>query len=200
MRKAWCALMIPLLLLVSCGGKGGNEAEQAALDIRAKYLSMAGCTATLDITADYGERVFSCVLSLDYTAGGDTVLTVQEPDILQGVTARLRNGESLLEFDGVQLETGALSQTGLSPIDCVPYLLKEIREGYISSWSMETLGERECVRFSTSDPELRPGQGQETGLWFDRESYALVRGELAVDGTMVLCCEISDFAWKEKEE
>lgn len=200
MRKAWCALMIPLLLLAGCGGKGLDKAEQAALDIRARWLAMAGCTARLEITADYGERVFSCVLALDHTAGGDTLLTVEEPELLRGVTARLRNGESLLEFDGVQLETGALPDTGLSPIDCVPYLLKEIREGYISSWSMETLGERECVRFSTSDPELGPGQGQETALWFDQDSDALVRGEITVDGVMVLRCEISDFTWKEKEE
>ncbi len=200
MRKIWCALMIPLLLLTSCGGKGGNDAEQAALEIRAKYLSMVGCTATLDITADYGERIFECVLELDHTTGGDTVLTVREPELLQGVTARLKNGESLLEFDGIQLETGALSDTGRSPIDCVPYLLKEIQEGFISAWSMELLGERECVRFTTSDPNNQPGQGQEVHFWFDKARCALVQGEISVDGFTALRCEVSDFTWKEKEE
>ena len=199
MRKLGCVLMITVLLLSGCS-KGIDEAEQAALDIRAAYLSMVGCTATLDITADYGERVFECVLVLDHTAGGDTVLTVMEPELLRGVTARLRNGESLLEFDGVRLETGALSDTGLSPIDCVPVLLRAIQEGFISAWSTETLGERECVRFTTSNPDNQLGQGQEVHLWFDKENFALVRGEISVDGFMALRCEVTDFTWKEKEE
>ena len=198
MRKLCCVLMI-LLLLAGCG-KGMDEAEQAALDIRAAYLSMAGCAATLEISADYGERMFQCVLALDHTAGDETVLTVVEPELLRGVTARLKNGESMLEFDGIRLETGPLSDTGLSPIDCVPVILQAIREGYISAWGMEKLGERECVRFTTSNPELRPGEGQEIHLWFDRESYALLRTEFTIDGFMALRCEVSDFTWKEKEE
>ena len=194
MRKFWCALMIPLLFLTACGGGKVDEAEQAALDIRAKYLAMAGCSATLDITADYGERVFQCVLDLRHTAGEETVLTVREPDILEGVTARLKDGESLLEFDGVQLETGALSNTGLSPIDCIPVLLREIQEGFISTWSLEMLGEQECVRFTTSDPNTPLGEGQETGLWFNKETFALVKGEISINGVVVLCCEVSDFS------
>ena len=198
MRKLGCVLMI-LLLLAGCG-KEMDEAEQAALDIRAAYLSMAGCTATLEVSADYGERIFQCVLALDHTAGEETVLTVMEPELLRGVTARLKNGESMLEFDGIRLETGPLSDTGLSPIDCVPVILRAVQEGYISAWGMESLGERECVRFTTSNPDLQPGKGQEIHLWFDRESYALLRAEFTIDGFMALRCEVNDFTWKEKEE
>lgn len=199
MRKLGCVLMIFLLLLTGCGGKGLDEAEQAALDIRARYLSAAGFTATLDITADYGQRVFDCVLALEHTAGEESVLTVMEPELLSGVTARLKDGESLLEFDGVRLETGALSGTGLSPMDCVPWLLEEIQGGFLSTWGLEDLGERACVRVTTSDPALPLGSGQEASLWFDRESFAWVRGEISVDGAMVLACQVSDFTWKERE-
>lgn len=197
MRKKLCALMIPLLLLTGCGGKL-DEAEQAALDIRGTYLSMAGFTAVLDVTADHGQRVFSCVLALDHTAGEESVLTVVEPELLSGITARLREGESALEFDGVYLETGPLSDTGLSPMDCVPYLLREIQEGYISAWSLEELEERECVRFTTSAPDSAPGVGQECRLWFDRESFALCRGEIWAGESLALSCDVSDFIWKEE--
>lgn len=197
MRKRLCALMIPLLLLTGCG-RELDEAEQAALDIRGAYLSMAGFTAVLDVTADYGQRVFSCVLALDHTAGEESVLTVVEPELLSGITARLRAGESALEFDGVYLETGPLSDTGLSPMDCVPYLLKEIQEGYISAWSLEQLEERECVRFTTSAPDSAPGVGQECRLWFDRESFALCRGEIWAGESLSLSCDVSDFIWKEE--
>ena len=79
-------------------------------------------------------------------------------------------------------------------------ILQAIQEGYISVWGLETLGERECVRFTTSNPELRPGEGQEIHLWFDRESYALLRAEFTMVGFMALRCEVNDFTWKEKEE
>lgn len=198
MRKGLCALMIPLLLLSACGGgTAGDEAEQLALEVRAEYLSAVGCTAVLDLTADYGDRVFSCVLALDHTAGEETVLTVVEPELLAGVTARLKDGESLLEFDGVVLETGPISPEGLSPLDCVPFVWKEIQEGYISQWGFEPLGERECLRLSTSDPSLDPGEGTVCAVWFDRESHALLRAEVAVDGFTALRCAVSDFMWKE---
>lgn len=199
MRGKLCALMMTLLLLAGCGGGGVDEAEQLALDIRAEYLSMAGCTATLDLTADYGDRVFECVLLLDHTAGVETALTVAEPEILEGVAARLREGETLLEFDGMTLETGPLDAEGLSPLEGVPFLLREIQEGFISQWGLETLGETECVRFTTADPTLAAGEGTEATLWFDKETYALKRGELAAAGVTVLRCEVSDFNWKEKE-
>ena len=197
-RKWYCALMIPLLLLAGCGGRrGGDEAEQLALDIRAEYLSMAGCTARLAVKADYGDRVFECVLDLDHTAGTETALTVVEPELLSGVTARFRTGSTLLEFDGTSLETGALTPEGLSPLECVPFLLKEIQEGFISQWGMETLGETECVRFTTSDPTLKMGQGTEVSLWFEREGYALKQSEITVEGVSVLRCAVTDFIWKE---
>lgn len=200
MRKRLCALMMTLVLCLSaCGGAGENKVEELALDIRAKYLSMAGCTAVLDITADYGDRMFQCVLAMDHTAGGETVLTVVEPELLEGVTARLQNGESLLEFDGICLDTGPVSPNGLSPLDCVPFLLKEIQEGFISQWGVETLEESECLRFTTADPDEEAGEGTQTSLWFDQESGALLKGEITVDGYSVLRCEVSDFMWKEKE-
>ena len=74
MRGKVCALMMTLLFLVGCGGQKVDEAEQLALEIRGQYLSMAGCTATLEMTADYGDRVFECMLELDHTAGGATLL------------------------------------------------------------------------------------------------------------------------------
>ncbi len=197
MHKQICALMMTLSLLAACGGGSkGDEAEQMALDIRARYLSMAGCTAVLEISADYGDRIFDCRVDLEHTTGADTLLTIREPELLKGVTARLRDGESLLEFDGVTVETGPLSREGLSPLDCVPFLLTEIREGFIAQWGLEELEEEPCVRFTTADPEGEVGQGTETVLWFERENFALRRGELLVDGVTVLQCDVTDFHWK----
>ena len=114
-KRTVCALMMTLCLLAACGGEAGtgNNTDELALDIRADYLSMSGCTARMDVTADYGERVYTYTLDLSYQKDGDTTLAVVAPEEVAGVTARLSGEETFLEFDGVSLETGPLDDTGL---------------------------------------------------------------------------------------
>lgn len=104
--------------LAACGGEAGtgNNTDELALDIRADYLSMSGCTARMDVTADYGERVYTYTLDLSYQKDGDTTLAVVAPEEVAGVTARAEREETFLEFDGVSLETGPLDDTGSSPL------------------------------------------------------------------------------------
>ena len=75
-RTEMCVLMMILgLSLSACGGaEGGNRAEQLALDIRGEYLEMGGCTASLELTADYGQRVYTYGIGLNYAREGETML------------------------------------------------------------------------------------------------------------------------------
>ena len=108
-RTEMCVLMMILgLSLSACGGaEGGNRAEQLALDIRGEYLEMGGCTASLELTADYGSGVYRTGIGVSYDREGETILTVTAPENIAGVTARLR-GETALEYDGIRVETGPL--------------------------------------------------------------------------------------------
>lgn len=197
MRKRWLGTLLCLLLLGGCSRSLVDEAEQMALDARARYLAAPGLTATWDITADYGERVFSCRLAVEHTAGEETSLRVLEPELLQGVTARLQDGESLLEFDGVVLDTGSISPEGQSPLDCVPFFLKELQSGYLSQWELGTLEETPCLHLVTTDPSLPEGEGTRCELWLAQEDSALLRAELAVEENTVLQCVVQEFQWKE---
>lgn len=190
-----CVLTITLCLtLTCCGGEGGNQAEQLALDIRGEYLDMAGCTASMAVTADYGQRVYDFGVSLTWQREGESVLTITAPENVAGVTARLTDdGEAVLEYDGAQVETGPLDDTGLSPLSAVPVLLDYAQTGYIASCGMETLGEREVLRVDCRDPEAQPGTGRECSLWFEPDTHALLRGELSQDGYTVIQCTFSGF-------
>ena len=73
----FCAPMMTLaLLLTGCGG--GNDSDDLALSMRTHYLSMTGISATAEITADYGERVYQYTAQLSGDSGsGRMEITAQ---------------------------------------------------------------------------------------------------------------------------
>lgn len=195
MRKRLCALMMTLFLLTGCSGgeTGSYSAEELALSIRAEYLAMTACSTTVDITADYGQRVYEYVLDVSWQKDGETVLTVVAPEKIAGVTARIKAGSARLEYDGASVETGMLSADGLSPMEAVPAILEYIVSGYIAECDFEAVGEKQQLWFCCRDPERSPGEGTEAAFWFDADSHALQQAEVMSDGYTVIRCEFNEF-------
>lgn len=198
MRKAASALMMTLCLLLSgCGGQGMDEVDQLTLDLRGAYLALAGVTAQLEVEADYGRRVYDYAMELNWRREGETTVTVTAPETVAGITARIADGETLLEYDGVSLETGPLDESGLSPLGAGPALLEAAAGGFIAESGFDTLGETECLRLLCRDPEGAPGEGTEFILWFDPVTWDLLRGEISVDGQRVIACGVTSFTKEE---
>lgn len=200
MREKVCALMmIPVLLLSACGGTGESGAEELALEIRSRYIEMTACTAHLELTADYGQRVYRYGVDLSWEKEGETCLTITAPENVAGTVAHIANGETALEYDGVMVETGALDEEGLSPMDAVPALFTDAREGFLAECTLEDWDGSQRLHVVCRDPEEAPGAGRETELWFDPDSGALVRGEISVEGSTVIQSEWSDFQMSAAE-
>lgn len=190
MRKCLVCVLMTTLLLTGCGKAGVSEAEELALTIRGEYLAMDGCAARAAITADYGQRVYRYELAVA-VSGEETILTLSAPETVAGLSARLDGEESLLEFDGVSVETGPLDGNGLTPVSAVPALLEAAKSGYITACTLEEDGT--VLRVDCGDPAGSPGTGTETILWFDAATHSLTRGEISTDGFRVILCEFSDF-------
>lgn len=120
-------------------------------------------------------------------------LTFQEPEELAGITAKISKGETRLEFEGESLETGPISQDGRAPIDSLLVILGDLMEGYIAECGRESLGDTDCLRMQVRDPEKRAGEWLETVLWINRETKALVQGELMQDEVVLVRCEFVSF-------
>lgn len=189
-KQLLCVPMMTLLLLTACGSGGGNQTEELALTIRGEYLEAAGITAMVDITADYGQRVYQYTMEVAWTPE-ETAMTLTAPDTVAGITARVTGKDSRLEFDGLVLETGPLNEDGLTPVSAVPVLLEAVRSGYITACTLEE--ETGLLRLDCGDPEGTPGSGTETVLWLDTTTHTLVRSELLVDGFRAILCEWTDF-------
>ena len=100
-RLRMCVPMMLLVLLLSaCGGAGeakGSPAEELALVIRGEFLDMTALEAVMEVTADYGQRVYEYTIQVSYERDGETVLTLTAPAELAGITARIRDKETALE-------------------------------------------------------------------------------------------------------
>lgn len=195
MRKgALTALMISLCLLTGCGGTDGGEkrAEDLALAIRTELLEMTACHTTAAITADYGQRVYEYTLDVDYDAVEGATLTVVEPAMIAGVTARITKEGATLEYDGASLETGALTGSGLTPLEALPALLEYARSGYMTGWCFETREGLDTLRM-TCGGETGDEDGAEAVMWFDVATHAPVAAELYSGGRLVVSCAFSGF-------
>ena len=190
MHRLWLCVPMIALLLAGCGRLEVSEAEQLALAVRGEYLELESCSAALEITADYGQRVYQFEMDAQ-VQGEDAVLTLTAPETVAGLTARWAGEAGTLEYDGVAVETGSLDPEGLDPVSAFPVLLEAARSGYLTACALEEDGT--VLRVDCGDPAGTPGQGTETTLWFDGETGALLRGEIRVDGFRVIGCTCLEF-------
>ena len=196
--KKVCTRMISLLLLcLLCGCTGADSNNDLTLELRSDFLSREGCSGVMELTADYGQRVYAYTVEFDGTVKDGMTLVITAPEEVAGITANIREGQTYLEYDGVRLETGPVNEEGLSPLDALPTFLTAMESGYIAETGSEMMGETEVLRICCRDPETDPGQGLETVLWFVKAQKTLLRGEVRSDGFTVIQCEFSAFILKQ---
>ena len=161
--------------------------------MRAEFLAAGSCTGTAEVAADYGQRVYEFGLDFSWVRDGETVLTLTAPSDLAGLTARVEQGRSRLEFDGISLDTGELTGEGLTPLELVPALMEWAQTGFMAQCVYETLGDTPALRVQFRDPDMQAGTGTECAAWFARTDHALLRAELFWNGEMVLSGDFSNF-------
>ena len=188
MRKWLCVPMMTLcLLLVSCGG---TEEET---DPRQPYRDMDGCRMEAEVTCTQFDRLWTAKLACDYVPEGETRVEVLAPDHIAGVTAVLRGEELTLEYQDLCLDAGTLSAQRISPAACLPRLISALREGWLLEENEEVWEETPCRRLSLDQTGTDGGKIVST-VWL-REDGTPLRGEIGVDGEIILTAEFTDFAF-----
>ncbi|MBR4098667.1 MAG: hypothetical protein IKK44_01605 [Clostridium sp.] len=187
-RTALFALMISLLL----GGCARGAEDEALIRQRQESWRDGEIAFSVSVMSQTETTAFSYRADCLYAAG-ETQVTLTAPETVAGITARIASGQTALEYDGIQLETGPLNSDGLSPMDALPAFFEAMESGYMAETGTEMIGETEVLRICCRDPELDPGQGLETVLWFDKAQKTLLQGEVRSDGFTVIRCEFSAF-------
>lgn len=186
------ALMITLLLVLSACGEGS---ESAGLDARFRqyYAALTSFTARAQVTADYGERVYQYELAMsgDLTQGA---LEVLSPENIAGAGFSWAEGGGSMSYEGVSLETGALSEDGLSPADAMPMILETLATGRQISTGEQKLDGEDTIYLELANPAY-PDESSTVLAWLAREDGALRRAEVTKDGTTVVTCRFTEFTY-----
>jgi hypothetical protein len=195
MRRWLAFIPMMVLLLSSCGPGDGEKSESLALQVRARAMEASACRMTADVTADYGDRVYGYTLSYQWNREGDSRITVEAPETIQGITAVIHEGEVRLTYEEAGLETGALDQNGLAPLDALPALLRMCREGYISQADLEPWGEIPAARITYGEADTSAVDAVQYRIWFSLETEQPVYGEILSGGRVVLQCTFHSVEW-----
>lgn len=191
MRKEFYVPMITLLLLLtSCGGSKGEEVS----DVRSLYQNMEGCTMEAMVSCDQEGLEWEADLTCEYIPGGESSVEVLSPETIAGVRAIFTDRDWRLEYEDVCLNIGTLSQEKVSPALCLPRLISAIRDGWLLEKNEEKLGDIPCLRIALDQSGPQGGKIIST-LWMRQDDGTPLRGEIAVDGEIILKAEFTEFAF-----
>lgn len=193
MRRTLSCVLMMTLLLTACSGKSGDDPQQLAAVIRGEYLSMNAWSTTAEISVTYGEQVFDFTVDAQWQKEAGTVLTITQPTLLAGITARIQPEETVLEYDGAGLSLGALDSEGLTPVSMLPAVMECVMKGYMARCSWLEEGEGRILVILCCDPDRGQGEGTEYTLYFDELTHAMLRAEVSVDGVLCLTAALTDF-------
>ncbi len=184
------ALMTALCLSVcACGGKAGTD--QLAKDIGREIASARSITAVVSVTADYGERVYKYKLRCTYKDSAADVEAL-EPDGIKGLKAHVTEKGLALSLGGVALDTGGLTDDGLSPLEAVPVMIRAWTGERITETKREKAEGREllCVTYDISKPDS--GKKTSHTAWFDVKTRLPVKAEIISNGYRVINCSFGN--------
>lgn len=184
-RTVLFALMISTLLLCACNSAKGYEDEVA--DYRAALVT-ANVSLTAEIRADYGEKILEYTLSYTEAADGSNTLEVLSPALIAGVKAHFAPGSSTLEFDGLILEPGDLTDEGLTPISALPAIVSSLKSGFLQKmWIEELEGEEALVL------ELAVSDSSTQTVWMNAETMTPLYTEIKNENQTVIFCVITQW-------
>ena len=178
------------LLLTACGGNTGKEVT----DFRGQYQEMEGCTMEAVVSCNQEGLEWEAQLACEYVPGSESTVEVLAPETIAGVRAVFTDSDWRVEYEDTCLNVGTLSDEELSPALCLPRLMSALRDGWLLEENEEDWGEIPCLRVSLDQSGSQGGKIIST-LWLQQDDGTPLRGEIAVDGEIILKAEFTEFAF-----
>ena len=173
-----------ILALLATGLTGcGSQYQVKWESFRTEFLDRESISVKAQVTSDYGGKVFA--YTLDYhEQDGDGIITVTEPEIIKGLTAKVTDNGASIEYDGTALDTGVLDAEGRTPISALPALLQAVTDGHLETLSKECLEDSDAVA-------AKIGLSEQTFavLWLDMETGLPLHAEICTNNKSIIFCD-----------
>lgn len=189
------ALMMTLLLLLpGCGGGNGGDEGARTAELRDRYHDCGGCIMEAKVSCDQEGLAWEAELRCEYIPGGESTVEVLAPETIAGVRAVLSDTDWRLEYEDASLNAGTLSDEEISPAACLPRLMSALRDGWLLEENEEEWSGVSCLRLTVDQTGVKDGKILST-VWLNLETGAPVRGEIAVDGEIILTADFTSFSF-----
>lgn len=185
-------MMALLLLLAACAG--GRTGKTETVDMRQRYHDMMGCTMEAAVTCGQEGLEWEALLRCEYVPDGESTVEVLEPESIAGIKAVLSDSDWQIAYEDVCLNAGTLSSEEISPAVCLPRLMNALRDGWLLEENQEEWNETPCLRLTVDQSGLQDGKIVST-VWLRQEDGTPFRGEIAVDGEIILTADFTSFSF-----
>ena len=177
MRRPAIFFLVLLLIFALTACSREQPPGERVLEIRERFQTSTQ-RFSAELTADYGDRVHHFTLRFDSAA---STLEVLAPEIIAGVVIEVSESGTVLSFEGAELNTGPLTEDGLSPLAALPMIVFQWKEGLITASHYETFqGIRTVVMTTDISDTVRHI------TWFDVETGIPIKAEILSDGFAVI--------------
>lgn len=127
--KRLLVIMLVLICLSGCDSDGSGM--DRALKIREQMITGKGYRFTANITADYGDKIYTFVLDCS-SEGKDTLhFKVISPDSISGISGSISGKGGSLTFDDQVLMFEMLADGQITPVSAPWLFIKSLNSGYI---------------------------------------------------------------------
>ena len=179
-------VVILMILLSLCGCNQAEKGIDRALSLRSDLLNANGCSFDAEITADFGERTYTFMLSCQADQDGNISFCVLAPEYISGIKGKLSYEGGKLTFEKVALAFDLQTDDILSPVSGPWILLRALRGGYIQSYATEGNDLRLTVNDSYQDDALM------LDIWLNSEGVPF-RADVFEENRRVLSIGLDNF-------
>ncbi len=182
MKKAGILAMV---LLCLCGCSNTSREIQRGMALRTKLLQSEAVSFDAEVTADYGDSLYTFSLACRAVPKGDLAFTVTAPETIAGITGTIAEGSGKLTFDDTALHFELMADDYLSPVSAPWLLMKTLLGGNLTSACQEDGNIR-----LTMDDSFREDALQ-LDIWLG-EGDLPQRGEILFDGRRILSVNVKN--------
>ena len=183
MKKA--GLFAAVLLILSGCTNTTKEIERG-MTLRTRLLQSSSCSFRAEITADYGDLVYTFGMDCLGNADGNMNFTVTKPESIAGISGKIIEENGSLTFDQQALFFSLLTDEQLSPVSAPWILLKTLRTGYLTSACVEDGQLRLTIDDTYEDDALQ------LDIWLNEQDVPK-HAEIVYGGRKILSLDVTEF-------